>query len=471
MTTIMYMYGTWYIPVVIDFTSVFPLSMKLVHLALVALASALEDGSASFYAASAAAVDPRFNNTAGLNLLTEYVASTGAMCLDGSPGAYYFRPGFGNGTQKWYIHHQGGGWCESWDDCHGRSTTQLGSSRDYTQTENLGGGYFDANPSINPMMYNWNMVQLRYCDGGSFSGNNDTVATYKGRKLYFRGKRVREATLDSLRQKHGLGAATDVVISGCSAGGLATFLHTDQWCDALGKTAPVVKCVGMPDSGFFLDFEDPRRLASPVEEVETTAKTAPLRLGNTVSGDYHRVCIILIGPARCLLTPIAPLTVQGLKWVFATMNATAGINQDCVASKQTGGPSTDSPSYLCMFAEHTAPFTHTPLFPLQSEYDSWQTGHVLYYPNTGADVSVLGANITRRLHANLLGPHRRSGAFLDSCWHHCGMWGSIRIGGDLVATAFQKWYDGLGRPGEEKVPKQTTWVQGQPYKCDKCCQP
>ena len=58
---------------------------------------------------------------------------------------------------------------------------------------------------------------------------------------------------------HGLKEATDAVISGCSAGGLATFLHTDQWCDAL----PNAKCVGMPDSGFFLDYQVSFRLISP----------------------------------------------------------------------------------------------------------------------------------------------------------------------------------------------------------------
>ena len=58
----------------------------------------------------------------------------------------------------------------------------------------------------------------------------------------------------SLYNAHGLANATDVVISGCSAGGLATYLHTDQWCDLLHgqarleKRAPA-KCVGMPDSG------------------------------------------------------------------------------------------------------------------------------------------------------------------------------------------------------------------------------
>jgi len=30
-----------------------------------------------------------------------------AACLDGSSPAYYFRPGFGDGERKWYIHQEG----------------------------------------------------------------------------------------------------------------------------------------------------------------------------------------------------------------------------------------------------------------------------------------------------------------------------------------------------------------------------
>lgn len=36
-------------------------------------------------------------------------------------GAYYHLPGTGSGANKWYVHHQGGGWCESLDDCLSRS--------------------------------------------------------------------------------------------------------------------------------------------------------------------------------------------------------------------------------------------------------------------------------------------------------------------------------------------------------------
>merc|ERR1712137_260914 len=54
-------------------------------------------------------------------LMVEAAENEGAVCLDGTPGAYYFQQGSGDGVNKWYIHHQGGGWCESMDDCWSRS--------------------------------------------------------------------------------------------------------------------------------------------------------------------------------------------------------------------------------------------------------------------------------------------------------------------------------------------------------------
>ena len=70
--------------------------------------------------------------------------------------------------------------------------------------------------------------------------------------------------------------------------------------------------------------------------------------GNTVPGNYH-----------C-----------GLKWTYTVQNATAGINSDCVAAHEATGD-----VWKCMFAEHSAEHIKHPMFAMQSEYDSWQTGH------------------------------------------------------------------------------------------------
>jgi len=160
---------------------------------------------------------------ASLTLLTDAVTKEGAMCLDGSPAAYYFLPGTGSGVTKWFIHHQGGGYCTSLGDCYSRSQGNLGSSKSYTPTIDLGGGYFSTNPQVNPLMYNWNMVFFPYCDGSFFQSNNETVSDYQGHKLFFRGYRNELAYYHHLAANRNLLKGTDFVIGGCSAGGLATF--------------------------------------------------------------------------------------------------------------------------------------------------------------------------------------------------------------------------------------------------------
>ncbi len=37
------------------------------------------------------------------------------------------------------------------------------------------GGMMSNDPSTNPITYDWNKVLISYCDGASYSGNNDTV--------------------------------------------------------------------------------------------------------------------------------------------------------------------------------------------------------------------------------------------------------------------------------------------------------
>jgi len=81
--------------------------------------------------------------------------------------------GFGDGTRKWHVHFEGGGWCYTLDSCLKRSKTALGSSKQYLSCLNLNkrGFYFSTNPKQNPILYNFNTVYVRYCDGGSYAGN------------------------------------------------------------------------------------------------------------------------------------------------------------------------------------------------------------------------------------------------------------------------------------------------------------
>jgi hypothetical protein len=58
-------------------------------------------------AVAAAGVVNAGDPLADLVLLTKAAQQDGAVCLDGSPGAYYIQRGNGTGVNKWYVHHQG----------------------------------------------------------------------------------------------------------------------------------------------------------------------------------------------------------------------------------------------------------------------------------------------------------------------------------------------------------------------------
>ena len=131
-----------------------------------------------------------------------------------------------------YIHHQGGAWCYSLDDCLQRSKTFLGSSKTWSPYYEDDTAYFSADEAVNPLMHNWTKVMISYCDGASFTGKNATVTIHEGTELHFRGKAILEAIQLELL-KRGLQTASDVVLGGDSAGGLATYIHVDDWAQFL----------------------------------------------------------------------------------------------------------------------------------------------------------------------------------------------------------------------------------------------
>ena len=89
-------------------------------------------------------------------------------------------------------------------------------------------------------MHNWTVVYLPYCDGGSGIGN----AALASPPLFFRGAAIREAVRASLVATLGLGAATDLLIGGQSAGGLAAYINVDWWAAAI----PGARTGAIPDS-------------------------------------------------------------------------------------------------------------------------------------------------------------------------------------------------------------------------------
>ena len=95
-----------------------------------------------------------------------------ALCLDGSPGAYYLNKG---DPDKVILYFEGGGWCgatnleATLESCYQRSKGALGSSKSYPATMDLGVGLLSDEQGNS--FKNWTKVYLKYCDGSGHQGS------------------------------------------------------------------------------------------------------------------------------------------------------------------------------------------------------------------------------------------------------------------------------------------------------------
>eukprot|EP01084_Bolivina_argentea_P169847 294378_1 len=129
----------------------------------------------------------------------------------------------------------------------------------------------------------------------------------------------------------------------------------------------------------------------------------------------------------------------------------------------------------CVFPQNIAGDNVVPTFVyiLNSQYDKYQAQAIL---GTGTSNATLlneyGQNFTRILRDNYLSRNSVSGniygAYIDGCYHHSAQdpiyWSGLNIDGDTQATAFMKFYNGLGKDGNKLF-----WYQNVTYPCDKCC--
>lgn len=198
--------------------------------------------------------------------------SKGAVCLDGTLPGYHLDRGFGSGANSWLIHLEGGGWCNTIRNCVYRKNTRRGSSK-YMESQIPFTGILSNKPEENPDFFNWNRVKLRYCDGASFSGDSEDESA----QLQFRGQKIWLAAMEEL-MSIGMQKADQALLSGCSAGGLASIIHCDEFRSLFPKSSKV-KCLS--DAGFFLDAIDVsggrtlRNLFGGVVQLQEVQKNLP----------------------------------------------------------------------------------------------------------------------------------------------------------------------------------------------------
>ncbi|KAL4274395.1 hypothetical protein AHAS_Ahas20G0002900 [Arachis hypogaea] len=306
----------------------------------------------------------------------EDAESKGAVCLDGSPPAYHFDKGSGEGVNSWIVHLEGGGWCSDVSSCLERKDTRLGSSK---QMDTQAGfyGILNNQQDYNPDFYNWNRIKIRYCDGSSFTGDVEEVDPTNN--LHFRGARIFEAVIKHLLAK-GMENAENAILSGCSAGGLAAILNCDRFKSFLPNGARV-KCA--PDAGYFIHVPD----VSGTKRIE----------------NFYKGVVETHGSAKYL-------------------------SKSCTSKYGAG---------LCFFPQYVVQDIATPIFVVNAAYDSWQIRNILIpgmadphgsWQNCRDDIgnctpdqldAVQGfrEDFIKALSGVQNSPSK--GMFIDSCYIHC----------------------------------------------------
>lgn len=393
-------------------------------------------------------LNERVEGSMKLVKLEEAAKREGAVCLDGSPAAYYIEKAtLSENADKWVLYFQSGGWCYKPEDCLERSRTNLGSSRDLAATISPT-GILSGSAKENPDFCTWNRVVLTYCDGASFSGDAAAPAVVNGTALYYRGHRNLLAVVADLRARHGLGKATQVLLTGASAGGLAALLHADEVRALLPGTLRRYKAAAM--SGVFLAHANLR-------------------------GE--------------------PVYAAQMARVFAMQNASAGVAPRCLAAH------TPSDAHACLFAAEALGYVESPVFVMNSVYDKWclrcilaaapvdagsaQNGNCSAIPGWRACINdaactpeqlalldrAWGDDFRAAVAAQPAFRRAGNGLYAYSCIDHgaeiLGKWNKITINGVSIREALTKWFFSEGEPAEDHTYTDCT-LNGK-YQCNPSC--
>lgn len=186
--------------------------------------------------------------------------STDAKCLDGSNYKFYFIKGQGSGADKFMINWEGGAFCgvdglEFKESCLQRSKMFLGSSRMWGENQTIrvekrAYGYFSSIQEYNPDFWNWNKILIKYCDGSNHQGYVKDPIVVNETNIWFRGYNNTKAALEFAREHLGLFDASEIILSGGSAGGQAVYI----WSNYLRSYFPKkIKLLGISDAGLFID--------------------------------------------------------------------------------------------------------------------------------------------------------------------------------------------------------------------------
>ncbi len=174
-------------------------------------------------------------------LFADLAATPHAVCNDGTPAAFLYRPGYGAAASRWVIYLDEGGECSTQAECTARQ--HRGITNISSEPYRTGGakikpeaGILSTDPAQNPDFYDANLVQIAYCSSDYWSGEKTgniamTAAQIRASgsilNWYFDGHGVVQGVIGLLQKSYGLNNATDVLLAGGSAGAVGIYMNAN----------------------------------------------------------------------------------------------------------------------------------------------------------------------------------------------------------------------------------------------------
>eukprot|EP01052_Picozoa_sp_SAG31_P034055 SAG31_NODE_3924_length_3748_cov_2.446150_3_plen_332_part_00 len=303
-----------------------------------------------------------------------------------------------------------------------------------------------ANPSSNPDFCEWTRVYVPYVSGDVWGGaalhalnpfseppTSDHAVRASNWTGYFQGHLIVAEVLMSLRQTAGLASATDVILTGCSAGGIGTIINCDFVADDLQRrrhahissshrVAPLLPRVACrPEAGWF---------GLPINDYSHyVAHTTAPDLRHLGSSNWT---------AR-----INPWVMQSPEGKACAADVASGKRVVADCSGQLRGP-----IQCCAVLPVYFDYIKTPIFVSENTCDQYQAEAQGGMPNTPGIVEAgyidyLRGILAGSLSTQVIAGARRAqnGLFAPACFRHCMAWNKgPTVGGRNHAQAFGQWY-------------------------------
>lgn len=287
------------------------------------------------------------------------------------------------------------------------------------------------NVNVNKDFGGANHVHVPYCSGDLHSGtvtspSDDTWG------LYFSGHLVFEAVVrhhsslilalsltsydwqvDELIAKYNLGSATDVILSGDSAGGIGVWMNLDYLKDRLTKLNPTARVVGAPIAGFYFYANDPY--------------TGPDHTSST----------------------LANFSESGMATAYNLWQSY--VDQTCLDAKEKNSP---ADPHACTLAAYAYPYIDADTFIIEAQTDQvvleahdWVPSPPKLCDNSELQyVASWRDEMLRHLTENniLDLTSSKSGAFVPACYTHTGFSSSSPLITPTTSSTSLQFYEAFG---------------------------